>query len=127
MIQAIKDDPAMPVYWGKNQAGMQAAEELGQTSQLVCMGTWLAARDRAIEHVEALLQMNLHKQIANRILEPWMHIEVVVTATNWDNFYALRDHPMAQPEIQALAAKMIDAHNASTPEVLKPGAEKSTS
>lgn len=121
MIKNIIDDPAMPVYWGKNQAGMQAAEELTGDALESAKLHWLMARDQAITVAEVLMAGGLHKQIANRILEPWMHIEVVVTATDWDNFYALRDHPMAQPEIQELARKMLEAHNASTPKVLTPG------
>lgn len=111
----------MPVYWGKNQSGMQAGEELSASEIEDMKGFWISARNEAIRHAEEMVSRGLHKQISNRILEPWMHIEVVVTATDWDNFYALRDHPMAQPEIQELAAKMLVVHNASTPEVLKPG------
>lgn len=139
MIQKVIDDPAMPVHWGKNQAGMQARDEL--SNELVEYETetfggtvkslssprqeaknqWLKARDEAIVHVNKLMDLGLHKQIANRILEPWMHIEVVCTATDFANFYALRNHPDAQPEIQALANAMLDAHSASKPIVLRPG------
>jgi thymidylate synthase ThyX len=121
MIQAVKDDPAMPVYWGKNIPGMQAAEELSAPEIEDMKGFWISARNEAIRHAEEMVSRGLHKQIANRILEPWMHIEVVVTATDWDNFYALRNHSMAQPEIQELARKMLEAHNNSTPEALLPG------
>lgn len=121
MIQAIKDDPAMPVYWGKNQSGMQAAEELSAPEIEDMKGFWLSARNEAIRHAEEMLSRGLHKQIANRILEPWMHIEVVCTANQWANFYALRDHPDAQPEMQALAKAMFEAHVASQPEILLPG------
>jgi hypothetical protein len=61
------------------------------------------------------MKLGLHKQISNRILEPWMHIEVIMTATDFANFYALRDHPAAQPEMQALARAMLAAHTASIP------------
>lgn len=121
MIEQVMVDPAMPVFWGKNQSGMQAAEELGLTSKDLCKGTWLAARDKAVEYAEAMMAYGLHKQIANRILEPWMHIEVVATSTKFANFYALRDHLMAQPEFQALAGSMFEAHSNSEPKVLKPG------
>jgi thymidylate synthase ThyX len=97
---------------------MQANEELGQTSRDLCIGTWLAARDRAIEHAEAMIQFGLHKQIANRILEPWMHINVVCTATEWGNWFNLRYHPDAQPEIQELARCMWQALEESQPQQL---------
>lgn len=135
MIQAVIDDPAMPVWWGKNQAGMQAKEELSdddwdiisipgpvvESTRQQAKTRWLKARDTAVEHVQELVGLNLHKQIANRILEPWAHIEVIVTATNWSNFYALRNHPDAQPEIQELARLMLEAHENSVPEALKSG------
>lgn len=134
MIQRVIDEPAMPVHWGKNQAGMQAREELTDDDwEIVSMGAvvpstrqkakdeWLAARDEAITHVNKMVALGLHKQIANRILEPWMHIEVVCTATDFANFYALRNHPDAQPEIQLLAQKMLEAHAASVPTRLYPG------
>ena len=53
--------------------------------------------------------------IANRLLEPFGHISVVVTATEWDNFFALRCHPDADPTMRALAEAMRDAREASVP------------
>lgn len=109
MIQDVIDDTAMPIHWGKNQKGMQAREELesGETS-------WIYARDAAVYNAEIMMDRGYHKQIVNRILEPFQHINVLVTATEWDNFFALRDHPDAQPEIQALARAMKEAMENST-------------
>jgi hypothetical protein len=114
-IERIKNDPAMPIHWGKNQPGMQANEELGQTSRMMCEALWLKARDNTLELVEQMSALGLHKQVANRLLEPWMHIAVLVTATDYGNFYNLRYHKMAQPEIQVLAQKMWEAQQASEP------------
>lgn len=119
MIQGILKDPAMPVFWGKNQAGMQAGEALTGWRLWLVQQVWLKARYLAIAVVWLLMKLKLHKQISNRLLEPWMHIEVIMTATDFANFYALRDHPAAQPEMQALAKAMLEAHNASTPKVLE--------
>jgi thymidylate synthase ThyX len=121
MIQAVLDDPALPVFWGKNQAGMQAYEELTPEEIEKAKTEWLRARDLAVEQVRKLQEINLHKQISNRILEPWMHIEVVCTATDWKNFLALRDHPAAQPEIRQLAIKIKEAFAASRPKLLREG------
>lgn len=107
IIQAIKDDPAMPVHWGRNQTGMQARAELGQEEVEKCKSLWLEARDEAIEKAEKMLEIGLHKQVANRIIEPWSHIHVIVTATEWDNWFRLRAHPDAQPEIRVLAEEML--------------------
>lgn len=106
MIQDIKDDPAMPVYWGKNQSGMQARVELSEEEISKCKSLWLEQRDETIARVEKLIEIGLHKQTANRLLEPWAHIHVIVSATEWKNWFELRSHPDAQPEIKELSDKM---------------------
>jgi hypothetical protein len=65
--------------------------------------------------------LNVHKQVANRLLEPFMWHTVIVTATEWDNFWHLRAHPDAQPEIQRTAMLMKEAYDASTPAELGAG------
>ena len=116
----VMTDPAIPIHWGKNKPGMQAREELSPVKKFVCRTLWLMLMYGAVFTNWLLEKAGLHKQVANRILEPWMHIEVVVTSTDWANFFALRNHPDAQPEIQELARKMQEAQNTSVPSVLKP-------
>lgn len=116
IIQQVLDDPALPVWWGKNQAGMQAQEELDDTSRCTANNIWLDARDNAVEHARQLVKLGLHKQIANRILEPWHHITVVASATEWANFFTLRCHPDAQPEFRVLAERMSVAYRESIPD-----------
>lgn len=106
MIQKVIDDPAMPVHWGKNQKGMQASEELTEEEIEVAKSAWLDARDRAVESARQLQALGLHKQLVNRTIENFMHIKVICTGTDYDNFFALRDHPDAQPEIRELARCM---------------------
>lgn len=121
MIEDLRRDPAMPVYWGANQKGMQAAVELDGDNRHHAMVDWLEAMESAIKYAQRMMERGLHKQIANRILEPWAHINVVVTATDYENFYALRRHSDAQPEIKVLADCMWLAQNQNTPELLQPG------
>lgn len=121
MLEQVLNDPAIPVYWGKNQAGMQAREELSPEEIEQAKEKWFTARDLAVEQVEGLVALGLHKQIANRILEPWMWMVSVVTATEWGNFYALRRHPDAQPECKAIADAAYEAHAASTPKLVMEG------
>lgn len=145
IIQQVIDNPAMPVWWGKNQSGMQAKEELDNkdiisfgyngsssehlfvgdcrrgTSYDIAKGLWLEARDKAIVYVKALNKLGLHKQIANRILEPWFNIRIILSGTDYENFFALRAHPDAQPEFQALAYKMLELYNTSEPKKLQAG------
>lgn len=111
MIQDVLDDPAMPIEWGSNKPGMQAGEEIEYTE--TAKAEWLIAMREAVRSAEELHILGLHKQIVNRILEPFQHISVVCTATDWDNFFALRDHPAAQPEIRELARVMRKAIDGS--------------
>lgn len=118
MIKRIQDDPAMPVYWGKNQRGMQAAEELEPDAIVTASEIWLEARDAMLVYVAGLQRLGVHKQIVNRLLEPWSHITVLVTATEWGNFFNLRYHRDAQPEIGRLAQVMYEAIDQSKPREL---------
>lgn len=117
----IGDDPAMPIHWGLNQKGMQAKEEMDNFQGEVCQKLWLDARDSVLRIAEALDGMGLHKQVVNRLLEPWSHISVVVSATEFDNFFMLRCHPDAQPEIKQLSDQMYDLYMASQPRRLNIG------
>lgn len=121
MIQAVIDNPAMPIHWGKNQKGMQAHEEWTGSDAIACRHLWLGARDKAVEQAKMLHAAGLHKQIVNRVIEPFSHITVVVTATEWNNFLHLRDHEDAQPEIAELARCVRVELELSNPILLKQG------
>lgn len=115
MIDKVTQDPFIPFYWGANQKGMQAHVEIDAASQQQAERQWLLARDAAVEQALQLSSLGVHKQLANRLLEPWLYTTVLVTATDWDNFFALRCHPDAQPELRRAAEMMRDAMAASTP------------
>lgn len=122
LIQDTLDDPVIPAFWGKNQPGMQAAEEtIASVDGKAREEAWLAARDSAVESAWAFAAAGYHKQLVNRLIEPFSHINTVVTATEWKNFLELRNSASAQPEMQALAAAITSAIDASTPRVLAPG------
>jgi len=130
LIARIMEDPALPVYWGRNQSGMQAAGELSEVDQVVATEVILSLRDRAVREVEWLTKFTvdedgkptgLHKQVANRYLEPWMFITVIVTATHYQNFFDLRDHAKAQPELREAAAKAHELYKVSDPMQLADG------
>jgi hypothetical protein len=121
MIADILADPVVPVYWGKAQRGMQADEEVDEETKAHLLKIWFQAMHDAINAARVMNRLGAHKQIINRILEPYMHIRVLVTATDWNNFFALRCHPEAQPEMRHLACLMRDALAASNPQLLRPG------
>lgn len=118
IIDQVSLSPAMPIYWGKNQKGMQAASEIDAEAKRLAANTWLMARNSAIQHAAELMNLGVHKQTVNRILEPFMLMNTIVTATDWDNFFNLRLHESAQPEIRQLAEVMLDALNLSVPRKL---------
>ena len=115
LLEMVKNDAVQPVYWGKNQAGMQASEEVDAETKEKALQEWQLAALNASKTAEKLLELGLHKQIANRILEPFMWAETIVTATEWDNFFKLRLHEDSQPEMQELARCMKEAMDNSEP------------
>jgi thymidylate synthase ThyX len=115
MIKAIEDTPAMPIHWGKIQKGMQAKEEVDDETKKQAQSLWLSAMKSAVAHSKTMGILGVHKQIANRITEPYSHMMTLVTATEYENFFSLRAHKDAQPEIQALAYEMLEKYNSSTP------------
>jgi len=121
VIQQVWNDPAGPVYWGANQPGMQASTELTGWRNRIARFLWRLASKVACGFAWCLMEVGLHKQVANRLLEPWQRINVLVTSTEWDNFFNLRCHPDAQPEIKELAEAIRGALASSVPKFLNIG------
>lgn len=134
IIEDIQNDPAIPMHWGKNIPGMQAHEQIDEPVLIPVLAdldnnhvsvskeqAWLIARDRVIAVAQAFDNAGYHKQIVNRLLEPWSHINVLVTSTEFANFFHLRDHEDAQPEIRELAQAMKIAMSHCKAQLLKPG------
>lgn len=121
VIDMVRNSPAMPIHWGQNQPGMKAKEELSQEKIFDAQYLWKKAANFVGKIATCLNRLGLHKQATNRILEPFQMIKVVVTATEFDNFWWLRNHEDAQPEIHELARVMYSALQDSNPEELNPG------
>lgn len=119
MMDMVLEAPATPVEWGLNQAGMQAKEV--HANPEVCKAIWELAAQQAVHSAEALQNLGLHKQIVNRVLEPFQTMKTIVTGTEFDNFFWLRCHKDAQPEIHVLADLMYEEYINSTPQKLKEG------
>lgn len=114
-LKQVWSDPAMPVHWGQNQPGMQARSQLSGWKLKLAKKLWTTAGKLMCIVAWLMVKLDLHKQVANRILEPWQYIHVIVTATEFDNFFELRDHEDAQPEFQELARKISQAMADFTP------------
>lgn len=120
-IAAIKENPYVPLSFGKNKRGMQAGEDLDSTSAAQSRDAWMEAMHDAVKNAEVLVRCGLHKQWANRILEPFAWHTVIVTATEWDNYWALRISTDAQPEIHLVSENMKEALRNSVPTELVNG------
>jgi thymidylate synthase ThyX len=120
-IQDVIDNPAIPIAFTKNQKGMQGGEILSGIAHDAAVATWMQARDEAVKMAQQLYDINVHKQYVNRILEPFAHITVVLSGTEFTNWFALRYHEMALPEMQELAKQMWELYSTNKPEELSTG------
>jgi thymidylate synthase ThyX len=123
MLKMVEENPFIPIAWQKDHKGMQGIEYFTDEEVKKCgiVEHWLGARDFAINRAKALSEIGTTKQICNRLLEPFMWHTVIVTGSEWENFFALRAHPAAEIHIAKLAELMLEAYNDSTPQQLKEG------
>jgi len=134
MLERVRTNPAMPARFGANQPGMQDKgeghivsieyrpwNELGYSTFHNPRRAWEAAADTAADWAQAFADAGYHKQVANRLIEPFQFLPCLVTATEWDNFFELRDHDDAEPTIRKLAVDILEAMNKSRPQLLRRG------
>ena len=132
LIEMVRNEPAMPYRFGANQPGMQdkgvehdgmvsISQDGGSTYHFTGREAWTLAADSACDFAEAFANAGYHKQIANRLLEPFQRMKTVLTATEYENFWWLRVDADADPTIEALAIAMHKEYEASEPELLQPG------
>jgi thymidylate synthase ThyX len=122
MCDMVVNEPFIPMLFQKTHKGMQGTEQFTEVSDIAqCVNMWLDARDKAVASAKELDNFGVTKQLCNRILEPFMYHTVLLTATEWQNFIALRAHKDAEVHIQDFAYKVIDVLNASTPRLLMEG------
>lgn len=131
ILSYISMNTAEPVEWGKNQAGMQAdgvhdapltvETDDGSFVEMTIEEAWEYACGTALAISKSISDAGYHKQIANRLTEPFQFINVVTTGTDWNNFFYLRHHSDADPTIAELARVMYECYKESTPELLISG------
>jgi hypothetical protein len=121
-----------PVRFGQANPGMQDKGEDfdglievetvdGRFGCFTAKQVWEMAKADALYYSEALYNAGFHKQVYNRLTEPFQMMKTVITATEWNNFFWLRNHGAADPTIAELARCMFEAREKSTPQLLKPG------
>lgn len=142
IIQEVLTKPYIPWHWGKNQKGMQATEECNESVFITKPGAmlkdgvpqvfenriavkreaaWIWGRDQALALATAFMNSHYHKQIINRILEPYSWIDTLITTTDLSNFYHLRDHEDAEPHFHDLAKLVRHSVDQSVPVRLNEG------
>lgn len=122
LITTVVDDPFVPSYIGANQRGMQAGSALPADVRRECEQTWLDARDLMVDAARKMSRLGAHKQVVNRLVEPFMFIKVIFTGMMpLSNLLGLRDHEAAEPHFQESARLLKAAVAASSPRVLAAG------
>jgi hypothetical protein len=121
MLEHTKNINLKPIYFGSKKSGMQAGNELFGEDLQYAKSTWESALHSMVHSAKILDGCGVAKEVCNRLVEPFQLVKVVCTATDWDNFFNLRLHPDADPNICMLAYKMYQAMQESEPVELKAG------
>lgn len=111
MIEQVRENTVIPPKVFMNQKGMVGETEADPVTTTAFHVLWEEAAENACKTAEMMERLGIHKQHINRILEPFQFIKVIVTATDWYNFFVLRLAPDAQPEIRELASAIYDEMN----------------
>lgn len=120
-IERVRTDPFIPTTFNQRVKGMGVGEEMTEGDAATSRTAWLRAAEAAADEAETLMRIGLDKSRANRLLEPFLWHTAIVSSTEWDNFFALRDHEAAQPEFRVLAQAMRRAIKESKPRKLTRG------
>jgi thymidylate synthase ThyX len=115
LARVERDMPVAPLEYGQEARGMQSAGSVPPHIENAAARVWSDARKDACHHARRLNELGIHKQVINRLLEPFATITVLLSSTEWDNFFTLRCHEAAQPEMQKVACMIRDARRASVP------------
>lgn len=119
--EAILKDMFVPKAFGSHQKGMQAENTVEGMNAEYAEMIWRGAGRAAVSDAYMLADSGVHKAWANRLPEPFKWHTAIITATEWGNFFALRDHPDAQPEFQEIAHMMREEYESNIPIVTYEG------
>lgn len=118
MLELVNANPFIPLAVQKDHKGMQGSEYFNKEEYNIFKEIWLSNLDDAMAGAMAISSGGATKQLANRLLEPFMYHKILVTSTSFDNFTALRNHDAAEIHIAEGARKLTTALNNSTPSYL---------
>lgn len=121
MLEHTRNINLKPVYFGSKKSGMQAGDELVGEELSYAKDVWGSALTSAVSQADLLDDLGVAKEVTNRLVEPFQLVKVVCTSTDWDNFFNLRLHPDADPNICMLAYKMHIAMDGSLPISIQEG------
>ena len=114
-------NPFIPIYFGENKAGMVSGKQFSGLKLQLAKEIWLLSRYIPIFLHILGEKIGMHKEVVNRMLEPWLLVDIIITATEWKNFISLRKNVAAQPEMRYIAEKIDLLLNKSTPTILNTG------
>lgn len=117
LIKRVLDNPVTPIFM-KNQKGMQADIPLEGIELEQAKALWFQAMHTSISYARSLNELGVHKQVVNRIIEPYSNIKLIISTTSFTNFFNLRIAPDAQQEIQVLANLIKEAITDYKPDLL---------
>lgn len=120
MLEKVTKDPFIPIF-RTAQKGMTSGVPVDDDAQRDSEADWAMMMDACRKGVQRLSDRGIEKGQANRPLEWFSWIEMLITGTEWNNFFLLRDHPAAQGEMRETAQTMKEALNGSIPNILQPG------
>ena len=120
--EQVRREPYIPTEWPSAQKGMLGGPPLRGKNAEAAAFEWMTVREEALAAHAQMERVGVAKEIANRLLEPFMWTQVIVTATDWEGFFQQRlpGHG-AQGEMQQVALRMQQALHASMPGLLHPG------
>ena len=114
-LAAVWLDPYIPQEWPETARGMAGGAPIADADADAARAVWLEARDHAVIAARQLARLGVHRQHVGRLVEPWAWVDSIISATEWDNFFALRISEHAQPEICELARAIRAALAGSVP------------
>lgn len=106
MVESVQENPFIPIAWQKDHSGMQGTEYVSPEDKYLyhdsvgneksiqleekCIKDWHTAKYNAIKYAKLLNEDGVTKQLCNRLLEPFMWHTVLISGTEWENFFNLR-------------------------------------